>query len=190
MSFKTIAAAAALATLGSSAFAQAYVGIGIGAANACVHYDSTGNCADAGAAAKLLLGYALPGTDFAYEGIYTHLGSFKGTSPFGSADVQVDTVGVGGAWRPQFGAGWGGIVRGGVAYGQRKADYTSVLLGTPITTVHGSSKDDYWVPYLGVGATYAITSRIRLEADLDFSRIGKRSPTNVNSVMLGATFGF
>lgn len=191
MTLKTIAAAAALATLGSSAFAQTYLGVGIGASQSCIHYyDASGGCSDAGATGKLLLGYALPGTDFAIEGVYTHMGSFKGTAPFGDVGTKVDTLGVGGAWRPQFGAGWGGVVRGGFAYGKARTEYTLVQLGTPITTVHGSTSDDYWKPYLGLGATYAVTSNIRLEAGLDFTRVGKRSPSNVNSLMLGATFGF
>lgn len=190
MTLKTIAAAAAFAMLGSSAFAQSYVGVGIGASHACIHYDATGNCTDAGLTGKLWVGYGLPGTDFAIEGIYTHMDSFKGTSPFGNTDVNVDTLGVGGAWRPQFGAGWGGVVRGGVAYGKAKTDYTFLQPGTPNTTGHGSTSAAYWQPYVGLGATYAVTANVRLEADLDLTRIGKHSPTNVNSYMLGATFGF
>lgn len=190
MTWKTLAAAAAFTVLGSPAFAQTYVGVGVGASHACVHYGAAGDCADASATGRLLAGYALPGTDFAIEGIYTHLGSFKGNSPFGHVDTKVDTLGVGGAWRPQFGAGWGGVLRGGIAYGKARTDYTLVQLGTPITTVRGSSSDDYWNPYLGLGATYAVAANIRLEADLDLTRIGKRAPTNVNSLMLGATFGF
>ena len=190
MKIKTFFAACALATLGNTAFAQTYVGVGIGASHACLHFDAAGTCEDASATAKLLAGYALPGTDFAIEGVYTHMGSFKGTSSFGSADTKVDSLGVGGAWRPQFGAGWGGVVRGGIAYGKAKSDYTYIQLGTPITTVRVSSSDDYWKPYLGLGATYSVTTNVRLEADLDLTRIGARSPTNVSSLMLGATFGF
>jgi len=191
MNFKTIAAATAFATLGSSALAQTYIGIGIGSSNACFHYDAVGDCMDDAVAGKLLLGYALAGTDFAIEGAYTHMGSFKGNSTFGSAAVKVDTLGVGGAWRPQFGAGWGGVVRGGVAFGKAKFDETSIALGTPITTVHTSSSNDYWQPYLGAGVTYAITPKIRLEADLDVTRVKPfSSPINVRTVMLGATFGF
>lgn len=190
MKLKSLAAMAAFSMLGSAAFAQAYVGLGIGASHACVHTDATGTCTDGGAAGKLLAGYGLPGTDFAIEGVYTRMGSFKGNSSFGNADTRIDSLGVGGAWRPQFGAGWGGVVRGGIAYGRTRLDSTVVQLGTPITTEHFSSTDDYWKPYLGLGATYAVTANIRLEADLDLTRAGKRSPTNVNTFMVGATFGF
>jgi hypothetical protein len=191
MKSRTFFAACALATLGSTAFAQTYVGIGIGSSNACFHSDVAGTCTDDSVTGKLLLGYALPGTDFAIEGAYTHMGSFKGNSSFGDANVKVDTLGVGGAWRPQFGAGWGGVVRGGVAFGKTKFDENSIELGTPITTVHTSSSNDYWQPYLGAGVTYAITSTIRLEADLDVTRVKPfSSPINVRTVMLGATFGF
>jgi hypothetical protein len=190
MKFRTLAAMAAFSTLGSAAFAQAYVGIGVGRSHACISYDVVGDCTDSAATAKAFVGYTLPGTDFAIEGIYTHMGSFNGNSSFGGVDTKVDSLGVGGAWRPQFGSGWGGVVRGGFAYGKARSDFTYVQLGTPITTGHASNTDDYWKPYIGFGATYAVTANIRLEADLDLTRIGARSPTNVNSIMLGATYGF
>ena len=190
MKFRTLAAMAAFSTLGSAAFAQAYVGIGVGRSHACISYDVVGDCTDSAATAKALVGYALPGTDFAIEGVYTHMGSFNGSSSFGSVDTKVDSLGVGGGWRPQFGARWGGVVRGGIAYGKARSNYAVAELGTPITIVRVSGSDGYWKPYLGLGATYAVTAHIRLEADLDLTRIGTRSPTNVNSIMLGATYGF
>jgi hypothetical protein len=194
MNCKTVAAAAVLATLGSSAFAQAYVGIALGTSHSCVSFDVVGRCADNATTAKALVGYTLPGTDFAIEGIYDHLGTFKGTSQVGGPlDVTVQTFGVGGAWRPQFGAGWGGVVRGGVQYGKSRSNGTTFQLGTPITLVGVSTSQHFVQPYAGAGVSYAITPRIRLEADLDFTRIkgaGNNQPENAASYLLGATFGF
>ena len=124
--------------------------------------------------------------------MYSSLGTFKGNSQFGGgADVKVDAFGVGGAWRPQFGASWGGVLRGGAAYVKARTNYISVgQSGELVSLFIVSRPDDSWHPYLGVGATYAVTANLRLEADLDATRIGTHSPTNVNTVMLGATFGF
>ncbi len=193
MKSKTIAIVSALtfATLGSTAFAQTYVGIGIGASHAGDACAFSEGCKDNAAAGKALVGYAFAGTDFAIEGMYNHLGTFKEHSEVDDANAKIDMFGVGGAWRPQFGAGWGGVVRGGIAYSKVKVDYSQTFLGTPITTTHGSVTDDAWHPYLGLGVTYALTPQVRLVADLDVTRVGARSSTtNVQSLMLGATYGF
>lgn len=191
MNFKSVAAAAAFATLGSSAFAQAYVGIGLGKSHSCITFDATGTCTDNSTSGKVVAGYALPGTDFAVEGIYSHLGTFKGDSAMGSVDVKVDTFGVGGAWRPQFNADWGGVARAGLEYGRSRATYTDIVPGTPVTTTSVAHAQGYWQPYVGAGLTCAITPKIRLEADLDYTRIKvQRTPVGATSWMLGATFGF
>jgi len=185
-----IAAACALATLGTSAFAQTYVGLAAGRTNTCI-YDPAGNCTDDATSVKALAGYAWPDTDFAIEGIYTHLGAFKHGSPRGSVDSKVDTIGFGGAWRPQFGAGFGAVVRGGIAVGRARSDYTYINLGTPITMTGASHSQDFWQPYAGAGLTYAIAPHIRVEADVDVTRVkATNSPVNARSFMLGATYAF
>jgi hypothetical protein len=191
MKISTLAAACALATLGTTASAQNYVGVGIGSTRACFSFDATGTCTGNATTGKLLLGYTLPGTDFAIEGAYTHMGSFKGNSALGAAEFKVDMLGVGGAWRPQFGAGFGGVLRGGLDFGKTRADYGGAQLGTPITIFQVSTSHGYWQPYIGAGATYAITPSIRLEADLDDTRVkASRQPINARTFSLGATFGF
>lgn len=190
MKFRIAATALALTTLGASAFAQTYVGVAAGRTNTCVH-DPAGNCSNDATSVKTLVGYAWPDTDFAIEGIYTHLGSFKHGSTRGSVDSKIDTLGVGGAWRPQFGAGFGAVLRAGLELGRARTDYTNVYLGTPILSTSSSHSQDFWQPYGGAGLTYAITRNIHLELDVDVTRVkATNSPTNARSWMLGATYGF
>ena len=189
MKFK-ILAACALAASGTTAFAQTYVGLAAGRTNTCI-YDPAGNCSNDATSVKALVGYAWPNTDFAIEGIYTHLGAFKHGSTRGSVDSKIDSIGVGGAWRPQFGGGFGAVVRGGLAVGRARSDYTYINLGTPITMTSSSHSQDYWQPYVGAGLTYAIVPNVRLEADVDVTRVkATNSPTNARSFMLGATYAF
>ena len=194
MKIKTLAAACALATLGTAAFAQTYVGLSLGVGNASGTCPFGSGCKDNAPAGKALIGFAFPGTDFAVEGIYTRLGTFRERSSLGNADARVDMFGVGGAWRPQFGAGWGGVVRAGLAYADVKTSISpssQPSQGVPGVTQAGSYTNDAWHPYVGVGATYAVTPKLRLEADLDATRVGgTHAVGNVHAFMLGATYGF
>ena len=194
MKIKTIAAACALAALAANAAAQTYVGIGAGASHGCTSYGMASGCGTTDASAKALVGYGFAGTDFALEGMVMHLGTLKVDSIDGSVRTDGNLVGVAGAWRPQFGGGWGGVLRAGAAYGSIKTRYSVVQLGTPISTASGSTSRDSLLPTLGAGATYALTPNIRLAADWDYARLralpGGRSGENFNTFTVGATFGF
>lgn len=168
------------------------MGLGTGrASDACPFGVGCKNNATAG---KALVGYALPGTDFAVEGIYTHLGTFRERSAAYNADTKIDMFGVGGAWRPQFGSGFGGVVRAGLAYADVKTTYlpsSQPSQGVPSVTDSFTRSNDAWHSYVGLGATYAVTTSLRLEADLDWARVnGTNAVGNVHAFMLGATYGF
>ncbi len=194
MKIKSIAAACALATLGTTAFAQVYVGAGLGAGHASDACPFGTGCKDNAPAGKALVGFAFPGTDFAVEGIYTHLGTARERSARGNADTKIDMFGIGGAWRPQLGAGWGGVMRGGLAYASVKttlSQSSQPSQGIPGVVGSGSYSNDAWHPYVGIGASYAVTPNLRLEADLDVTRVGGTNAVgNVHTFMLGATYGF
>lgn len=193
MNLKTIAAAAAFAMLGSSAFAQAYVGVAAGATNACVGTNVTGGCPKHAADLKATVGYIWPGTDFAIEGIYDHLGTFKRSTSEGSSHFNVDTFGIGGAWRPQFGAGWGGVLRAGMDYGQVRTTTHYFAGPTPAKRADTSYTSGSWQPYVGAGLTYAITSSLSLEGGLDLTRIraGSTGPTSTATALtIGLNFKF
>lgn len=193
MNLKTIAAAAALATLGSSAFAQAYVGIAAGATHACVQTGPIGGCPKDAATVKATVGYTWPGTDFAIEGIVDHLGTFKRDTDAARNDFKVDTFGIGGAWRPQFGGGWGGVLRAGLDYGQVRVSTHYFAGPTPAKPADTSHTNGSWQPYLGAGLTYAISSSLSLEGGVDFNRVRAGSAggaQNATALTIGLNFKF
>jgi len=192
-----IAGAVALFSLASgSAFAQSYVGGNIGAShadhgcNAAAASGAITSCDKNDFAWKVYGGYQLPGTDFAGELTYFDLGKFKGTGPGASADAKDSYWGLGGAYRPSFGSGWGGVARVGAAYGTSKVDYN---LGD---TLLGEQSKNGWHPYYGLGVNYEIAKNIKIEADWDNTRITSQVPTFssttavVNTYTVGASFGF
>src|ERR1700712_900976 len=115
-----ISGAIALLSLATgSAFAQTYVGIGAGVSHAnqgCGAGAATGatdHCDKNDTAIKLYGGYQLPGTPWAGELTYYDLGKFKGTGTAARTDTKDSYWGLGGAYRPSFGSGWGGVARVG-----------------------------------------------------------------------------
>ena len=191
-----IAGAVALFSLASgSAFAQTYVGIGAGVSHAnraCGAVDATGavtSCDKSDTAIKLYGGYQLPGTDFAGELTYFDLGKFKASGTGASADTKGSYWGLGGAWRPNLGQGWGGVARVGAAYGTGKVDYS-------LGGVGGEHSKNGWHPYYGLGVNYEIAKNIKIEADWDNTRVTSQVPTFasstavVNTYSIGASLGF
>jgi hypothetical protein len=191
-----IAGAVALFSLASgSAFAQTYVGGNIGESHAnhgCGAGEATtliSSCDKNAFAYKLYGGYQLPGTDFAGELSYANLGKFKGTGTTATGDAKDSYWGLGGAYRPSFGQGWGGVARVGAAYGTSKVDYS-------LGTASGEHSKSGWRPYYGLGLNYEIAKNIKIEADWDNTRITSQVPTFasstavVNTYSVGASFGF
>ena len=191
-----IAGAVALISLASgSAFAQTYVGGNLGESHAnrgCGAADATvaiTSCDKNDFAWKLYGGYQLPGTPFAGEVTYFDLGKFKGTGSAASATTKDSYWGLGGAYRPDFGGGWGGVARAGAAYGTSKVDYS-------LASTSGEHSKNGWHPYYGLGVNYEIAKNIKIEADWDNTRITSQVPTFgsstavVNSYTIGASFGF
>jgi hypothetical protein len=193
---KLIAGAFALAALASgSAFSQTYVGGNIGLSHAdhgCNALDATGtsfSCDKNEFAYKLYGGYQLPGLPWAAELSYNSLGRFKANGDGADGNVRGSYWGFGGAYRPDFGNGLGGVARLGAAYGQGKTDYS-------LAGVSGSETKNDWHPYYGLGLNYAIAKNIKLEADWDNTRLTSQVPTFgsstsvVNTYSIGASFGF
>jgi hypothetical protein len=191
-----ITGAIALMSLATgSAFAQTYVGIGAGVSHAnqgCgagVATGSIGDCDKNDTAIKLYGGYQLPGTPWAGELTYFDLGKFKGTGDAARTDTKDSYWGLGGAYRPSFGSGWGGVARVGAAYGTSKVDYS-------LGDVGGEHSKNGWHPYYGLGLNYEIAKNVKLEADWDNTRITSQVPSfrsstgTINSYSLGASFGF
>ena len=186
---------AVMALASGSSFAQSYVGINLGQSHAnrgCDASVASGvitSCDKSDFAWKINGGYQLPGTPWAGELTYFNLGKFKGTGAGASATAKDSYWGLGGAYRPDFGSGWGGVARVGAAYGTSKVDYS-------LGTVAGEQSKNGWHPYYGLGVTYQVAKNVKIEGDWDNTRITSQVPTFgsstsvVNSYTIGASFGF
>ena len=192
-----ITGAIALISLASgSAFAQTYVGGSLGESHAsrgCSATDAGGlgtSCDKNDFAWKIYGGYQLPGTPFAGEVTYFDLGKFKASGTGISTTAKDSAWGLGAAYRPDFGSGWGGVARVGAAYGTSKVDYSLGEDGS------GEHSKDNWHPYFGLGVNYALTKNVKLTADWDNNRITSQIPTlvsttsTVNTYTIGASYGF
>ena len=186
---------------GTSAFAQtspapqSYVGANLGASHADHGCGATlaattaiTSCDKSDFAWKLYGGYQLPGTPLAAELTYANLGKFK-ASGGDTSEAKASYWGLGGAWRPDFGQGWGGVARVGGAYATSKVDYT-------LGGVGGEHSKDGWHPYYGLGLNYQIARNVKLEADWDNTRVTSQIPAygsstaTVNTYSIGASLGF
>lgn len=188
------AAAVAASSFALPALAQSaldgghpYVGLGAGMSKVNAGCADGVSCDRTDTAIKLYGGWELP-NHFAGELTYFDLGKFKANNGTDSTEAKGSYWGIGGAWRPVFGNGWGGVARVGAAYTEGKVDYS-------IAGVNGSETRNDWHPYYGLGVNYEISKGIKLEAAWDNTQISTRalgaSSTNyVNSYTLGASFAF
>jgi hypothetical protein len=162
-----------------------YVGLGAGASKVNAGCDTGLSCDRTDTAIKLYGGWELPNH---FAGELTYFDKFKANNGTDSSEAKGSYWGIGGAWRPDFGNGWGGVARIGAAYTEGKVDYS-------IAGVNGSETRNDWHPYYGLGVNYEIAKGIKLEAAWDNTQISTRalgaSSTNyVNSYTLGASFAF
>jgi len=188
----------AATTLAVPAFAQSDTLAGhpyIGAAGGVSHVNggcvAGVSCDNNDTAWKIYGGWTFPG-DFAAELTYYDLGKFKASANGASASLSGSYWGIGGAWLPQFGnSGWGGAVRLGAAYGEGKLGATGIASQT---------RDD-WHPNGGLGVSYAFSKNLKVEADLDFTKIGSqytdpdsgatlKATDTVRTYMIGANYTF
>jgi hypothetical protein len=177
-----IAAAFAVATLAAApAFAAPYVGVSVGVSQADVDCNGL-DCNKSGTAVKILGGYEFA-NNLAAEATYYSLGKAVVHNTV-DVDFKGSWWGLGGAWRPQFGNGWGGVARAGVAF------VTGKVESSPVSFSHDSTH-----PYFGIGGTYALQKNVRLELDFDSTQVthevqGLSSTSTVNAIVFGVTYGF
>jgi hypothetical protein len=182
MTRKILAAALVLASMSAApAFAAPYIGVAVGVSQADVDCGSD-DCDKTGTAVKVLGGYEFT-NNLAAEVTYYSLGKAV-VHDMVDVDFKGAWWGLGGAWRPQFGNGWGGVARAGVAFTTGKVE------ASPVSFSHDSTQ-----PYFGIGATYELQKNVRLEFDFDSTQIthavGDVSTTStVNAVVFGVTYGF
>lgn len=167
MQRKILGAACALAALACApaiAAPQGYVTVGVGSSKVDLDCTGTNSCDNTDTAAKVVAGWEFA-KDVAAEVSYNYLGQakFNATVSEGTFDFKIksDYVGLGLAWRPQFGqSAFGAVVRTGVAFVNTRAEVVDL----------GSVSHSSTHPYFGLGVTYAIDRNWGVELSWDRTR--------------------
>lgn len=188
----------ALATLAStSAFSQAYVSGAVGGSHASIDCSGADSCSNNATAAKAIVGYDF-GNRLAVEGMIVSLGSPHGVAEGVRVDIKSSFWGLGVAYRPDFGNNWSGVARLGAAF------TTSRIEGSQASVDANGGVDLFQIvaqsyhstsAYAGLGVAYAVAKDVKIEADLDSTRISVFSGTDrqtarVIDYTVGVTFQF
>jgi OOP family OmpA-OmpF porin len=190
MTRKIIAAALVLASMAAApAFAAPapYVSVAVGGSSTDIDCTGADTCNDSALAVKVIGGYDF-GNQFAVEGMYVSLGEPDGTVDGVKAGVQSSYWGLGGAFRPAFNQEWSGVFRAGVAFTTSKAKVS-------FNGASASQSFDSTNAYLGLGIAYAINKNMKIEADLDTTRVSigegsDKSDASVIDYTIGLTYSF
>ncbi|HEX6361506.1 MAG TPA: outer membrane beta-barrel protein [Albitalea sp.] len=178
-----IAALGALAT--GSAFAQGYVGAGIGQARINVDCNGTVGCDRTDTAWKLFGGFRFM-PNVAGEVTWFDYGKARAGVPLGGVvfdtRVEGEGLGVGVALMGDFMPQWSGVARLGAAYNRSKVNVIGV----------GSDTERKFQPYFGLGVGYAINQQLKIDLAADFTRLKFEGgdKANVRMFTIGATYGF
>jgi OOP family OmpA-OmpF porin len=183
-SLHPLAAAAALLS-SSAAFAQIYIGAGIGQAAIADPCTGAASCTTSKADLKFFGGYRLT-PNWAAELNYFGFGQATRTGAFSpyAATIKSNALGMGAAYFGAFSPKWVGVARLGIA--RVKADVSGLLgefsSADSATSVH---------PYFGFGLGYALSRTVMIEADFDTSsaKYGGSS-NNVRLLSAGLTYSF
>jgi len=160
-----VCALAALAGAPAIAAPQGYVTVGVGSSKVDIDCTGTNSCDNTDTAAKVVAGWEFA-RDVAAEVSYNYLGQAKANLTVLGEDFDVkikgDYVGLGLAWRPQFGAtAFGAVVRTGVAFVNTRSEVVDA----------GSISHSSTHPYFGLGLTYAIDKNWGVELAWDRTRV-------------------
>jgi OmpA-OmpF porin, OOP family len=182
-------AAAVLLMSASAAFAQAYVGAGIGPSHINVDCAGTVTCDRSDTGFKLFGGWRFSG-GLAGELTYFDWGKARATVNLpevglATGELTGKGIGLGLAYFAPFTTQWQGVVRVGIA--SNKATGT----GTLGDGSSGSISETSTQPYLGLGIGYLLRKNLSIDAALDISRLellGGRANTRLLTV--GLTYSF
>jgi OOP family OmpA-OmpF porin len=188
MQRKILGAAVALAAFACvPAFAAptGYVTAGVGTTKVDIDCTGTTSCDDSDVSGKVVAGWEFA-PQVAAEVSYNYLGEPKATLDGLEVKIRSSYAGLGLAWRPQFNANWGGLVRAGAAFVNTKAEVVGL----------GSESHSSTHPYFGLGLTYAIDKNWgieltwdRVDVSVDDGTGGDLSSTT-DSFMLSGTYHF
>jgi OmpA-OmpF porin, OOP family len=156
-----------------SAFAQGYVGGGLGPSRINIDCSGLDSCDKSSTGGKVYGGF-LFAPQFGAELVYFDWGKAKASGVFdvsgevapvvGAAEVKGDGVGVGAAWFVPFATGWDGVARLGVLRNKGKTTVSAVGLSARETFTSTEA-------YAGFGVGYRATPNLTVTGEMDFSRL-------------------
>ncbi|HEV7914840.1 MAG TPA: outer membrane beta-barrel protein [Albitalea sp.] len=179
-----LAIAAAAALSGSSAFAQGYVGGGIGQGHINIDCSGASSCSTSGTGYKIFGGYKF-GSNVAAEVNYFDFGKADISGGGASLQVKATGLGVGVAFFGDFSPQWSGVARLGIASNRMKGDAAIVGFGS------GSLSESSTNAYFGLGVGYEISKGLALTGAIDFSNGKIAGETgSLRLWTVGLTYGF
>lgn len=176
---------------------QWYVGAAGGPGNFDINCDA-GNCDRSGTAWKLYGGFRFPnhtGGELAYVRLGdAHADALHHT---GLADAKVEGGywALAGVWAPEFGGGFGGKVKLGIAASD------STTTGVEAGAAGGADRTKFPHVYAALGLGWKLGQHVELTADYDYSRISYRNvvagsdlhlkqTVDAGAFMFGANYAF
>ncbi|MFZ6752867.1 outer membrane beta-barrel protein [Undibacterium sp. Dicai25W] len=187
---KTMSAVVALFafTFSANSMAQAYVGGTVGQARWETSCSQASFCDTYDTSFSVLGGYhfnANWGTEASYTSLGTiHASSYTATGP-AAASIKAKGFDLSGVYRHQIMEKVEGFAKVGIAF--TKAETNGYAGGWPINGSLNSTK-----PVFGFGATYAITPRVALRAEISSRKVDMTTTTSTtaNNFSIGLQAGF
>jgi OmpA-OmpF porin, OOP family len=177
-------AAVAASLISTGAMAQAYVSGAVGQGHTNVDCSGTTSCSNNGTAYRLIGGYGFS-NGLAAELGYLSFGKAEASVSGVSAELKAKAVTLGVAFRAKVASDWELGARVGVA------SVKTTISGSVAGFGSGSDSQTKAQPYVGIGAGYALTKNLTLEASADFSRAQyEDEKADVRALMVGARYTF
>ena len=177
-------AAAAGSLISTGVMAQAYVSGAVGQSHVNADCSGIASCDNNDTAYKVTGGYTF-GNGLAAELGYISFGKAKASNPGISAELKAEGVTLGVAYRAALSPKWGLTVRGGVV------SMKTTISGSIASVGSGSDSQTKAQAYVGIGASYAITSNLSVEAGADFSQAQfETEKGDVRALTIGARYSF
>ena len=164
---KNMIVATCLAVIAGSAAAQVSVEGAFGATNLNVDCAGTTYCKNNGSGAKLVLGYVVA-PNISVEAGYVNFGEAKARVPsyyYGLLDgtLKSSAFYIGGAARGEFGRGFSGVARMGIAQVKTTTDVSNGYAS-------GSESESKANVLFGLALEYALTQKLKATAGIDFTQ--------------------
>jgi len=185
---KFVLAIAAIASMtATGAFAEGYVGIGVGPTRADFDCTGTTSCDNSSTGGKVFGGYKFTKA-LAAEVTYSDFGKDSASAVISGTTYDITlkgtSLGLGVAYFVDFAPKWSGVGRLGIASTRTKV---TVASGAPIATDSETNSS----AYAGVGVSYEISKGLKLDGALDFSRVEYAGESaDVRMLSLGLSYAF